>query len=545
MNFILNMRFHALLIIIIISQFVLLLMVTLSSFSQLTAYLSEQQKKSISDLVKNGLRHNELWAKNLLTNIANNRYIQDSFHDLELLDDYSYPLINRFGRQGLSLINYYTEDGSIYLKAGYLDDKRESPRKLPHTAAQENRIVFSVGEENGFVYNFVASPFYVKGKKMGVIELGINMGPLLMELKEVLGLEAGVLLNHEVIDATHGIVRHAVGQSSFSLNDKQYNVYSTALDEQGNISLITVKDETVLKQMLVESQLLKVFIGAVGSIPVVIILFVIMRNRMLSESNVALEASLRQLQETQEQLLQKNCELNQANQTIQQSKTELESFVYTVSHDLKAPAISLHGMASLLNETHREKLGQEGQHYLDRLLSNASFIEQLIIDLLELSKIGRKQLQPEWLKTEELVKDVFNQCYENIQKIKVTIEIHGTLPGLVFDSICLKQIFLNLVVNGIKFMGDQPHPKIEIGGREDNGFVEFYVKDNGIGIDPQYHGQIFGIFHRIKELDVEGTGIGLAIVKKIVDSAGGRIWLQSKKGQGTTFFFRLAQGPSL
>lgn len=236
---------------------------------------------------------------------------------------------------------------------------------------------------------------------------------------------------------------------------------------------------------------------------------------------------------------EKNHKLLLANKAIERSKDELEAFVYTASHDLKAPVVSLHGMASVLMEDYGEKLDDKGKHYLQRLISNADFMEQLIADLLEFSRVGRREERPEMLNAEEIVKNVLDQCYASIKERSVKVTCLTPLPSVFFDRVRLTQLFLNLITNSIKFMGDQSQPEVEIGGRSEDQFVEFYVKDNGIGIDPQHHHLIFGVFQRLKEVEVEGTGIGLAIVKKIVDLAGGKIWFESKKGEGAACFFRL------
>lgn len=224
---------------------------------------------------------------------------------------------------------------------------------------------------------------------------------------------------------------------------------------------------------------------------------------------------------------------------LQESNRELESFVYTVSHDLKAPVVSLHGMASILLEDYSDKLDDQGKHYLQRVMANAAFMEQLITDLLALSRTIRQAQKAERLDTDGVVQEVLDQCQETIRKRGVSVKIHSPLPPVVFDPTQLRQVFLNLLTNGIKFMGAQSAPLIEIGGREGDGFAEYYVKDNGIGIDPRYHDLVFGIFQRLKDVEVEGTGVGLAIVKKIIDAVQGKIWIESEKGKGTTFFFQL------
>jgi light-regulated signal transduction histidine kinase (bacteriophytochrome) len=259
-----------------------------------------------------------------------------------------------------------------------------------------------------------------------------------------------------------------------------------------------------------------------------------------------IEKKSKDLEETNDRLAQvlleseeKNHHLHLANEAIEKHKDELESFVYTASHDLKAPVVSIYGMASVLMEDYGEKLDQQGKHYLERLMSNAGFMEQLITDLLEFSRVGRREEKPETLNAEEIIKSVLDQCYTSIKTRSVKVTCLTPLPSIFFDRTRLIQVFLNLISNSIKFMGEQSQPMVEIGGQSTEQFVEFYVKDNGIGIDPQHHHLIFGVFQRLKEVDVEGTGVGLAVVKKIVDLAKGKIWFESKKGAGTTFFFRL------
>ena len=231
--------------------------------------------------------------------------------------------------------------------------------------------------------------------------------------------------------------------------------------------------------------------------------------------------------------------IEERTEEVKKANQELESFMYSVTHDLKSPVVSLYGMAAMLQKKCGDKLGEQGEHYLRRLMSNAGFMEQLITDLLNFSKVGKHEYHMEDLVVERIVRESLDQCDSRIREGNVAIKVHAPLPNVVFDHTALCKIFLNLIANGMKFMGEQPAPTIEIGGREDADFVEYYVKDNGIGIDPKYHDRVFKIFQRLKEVSVEGTGIGLAIVKKIIDMSGGRIWFESTMGEGTTFLFRI------
>ncbi len=233
--------------------------------------------------------------------------------------------------------------------------------------------------------------------------------------------------------------------------------------------------------------------------------------------------------------------IEKRTQQLKKANQELESFVYSVSHDLKAPVISLYGMATMLKKRLGNQIDEKTEHYLQRLLSNASFMEQLITDLLDFSKAGKRTFTPEALDTNRLVKDVICQCDGKIREKNAKIRVMDPLPSVVFDYTGLCQIFLNFIVNALKFMGNQSEPTVEIGGIVADEFVTFYVKDNGIGIDPKHSHVIFGVFQRLKEVEVEGTGIGLAVVKKLIDIGGGKVWFESEKGRGTTFFFQISK----
>lgn len=242
------------------------------------------------------------------------------------------------------------------------------------------------------------------------------------------------------------------------------------------------------------------------------------------------------------QLVRLNSQLLDANQNLEKEvkarTQEIESFVYTVSHDLKAPVVSMQGMASLLMQDWGGKVDEKAEYYMGRIVHNANYMEELITGLLALSRIGRKQQNIEKANIKDVLEEILEIHQQTFLEKRVQVVIQPSLPAFSFERVQLKQLFQNLITNAAKFMGDQPSPKVDIGGRDLPEWVEFYVKDNGIGIDPAYHDKIFGLFQRLKEVEVEGTGVGLSIVKKIVDLAGGKIWIESRKGEGTAFFIR-------
>jgi len=229
-------------------------------------------------------------------------------------------------------------------------------------------------------------------------------------------------------------------------------------------------------------------------------------------------------------------ELKAITQELGYKNKELDTFVYTVSHDLKAPLVTLQGMADLLVESCGKQLDEQGQHYVTRIRANAQQMERLVQDLLALSRIGREGREPEAVALDEVTDEILMEWGERIRARGVTVTRHE-LPTLWGVRTQIEQVVSNLVGNAIKYLGDTPAPVVEIGAKEGGEMVECYVKDNGIGIDPAYHEKVFEIFQRLKETETEGTGVGLAIVKKIVEGAGGVIWVESAKGQGAAFRF--------
>jgi signal transduction histidine kinase len=226
---------------------------------------------------------------------------------------------------------------------------------------------------------------------------------------------------------------------------------------------------------------------------------------------------------------------------LEAKNAELEQFTYTVSHDLKSPLITIRGFLGFL-----EKDAQTGN--LDRLRIDLTRIDeaavkmqQLLDQLLELSRIGRLINPPEEILFEIIARDAVELVEGRISAGGVRVHIAANLPLVNGDRARLVEVITNLLDNAVKFMGKQPEPRIEIGtlGPDQDGKVVLYVKDNGIGIDPQYYERIFGLFNKL-DPHSEGIGVGLALVKRIIEVHGGRIWIESEGiGHGATFYFTL------
>ncbi len=235
---------------------------------------------------------------------------------------------------------------------------------------------------------------------------------------------------------------------------------------------------------------------------------------------------------------------------LRAKNAELEAFVYTVSHDLQAPVVSMRGFASLLQSRHAGQLDERGSLYVDRIAANAEFLNRLLNDLLELSRVGRLEEPDEDLPVADIVREVIDDLAEPTQAAGVTIRQPEYWPQVRFSRVRLRQVWSNLLSNAIKFLGQQTAPRVEVGWRilpqdvdlerEDTPatiWAEFWVRDNGIGIHPEYQQRIFRPFQRLKVVEVDGTGVGLSIVRRIVEGRGGTVRVESAPGQGATFYF--------
>lgn len=220
---------------------------------------------------------------------------------------------------------------------------------------------------------------------------------------------------------------------------------------------------------------------------------------------------------------------------------ELERFTYTVSHDLKSPLVTINGFLGYLEQDAASGNMDRFKADSQRIHDAVDKMQGMLNELLELSRIGRLVHEPEIIPFGELVQSALELVHGQIEAGGISVNIQPDLSAVYGDRQRLTEILQNLLDNASKFMGDQATPRVDIGqqGRED-GKAIFYVKDNGIGIEPDYHEHIFGLFNKLNS-KAEGTGIGLALVKRIVEVHGGRIWVESEMGAGSTFYFTLPQ----
>ena len=253
--------------------------------------------------------------------------------------------------------------------------------------------------------------------------------------------------------------------------------------------------------------------------------------RALAKLNDELEARVKQ---RTNELQAANQSLSEFTKQLRQSNQELQEFAHVISHDLKAPLRAISSLAEWIEEDLAGKLEEETQHNMNLLKSRVNRLKNLIDDLLAYSRVGKLKSQPELVEVSPMLLEILDSL--NIAD-DCKIEIVTEMPTLITNKIPLQQVFSNLINNALKH-GDRHNAKILISVRELDAFYEFAVSDNGKGIDPQYHHRIFDIFSTLQSRDKkENTGIGLSIVKKAVESQGGKVKVESELGKGSTFRF--------
>ncbi len=229
--------------------------------------------------------------------------------------------------------------------------------------------------------------------------------------------------------------------------------------------------------------------------------------------------------------------VEQRTEQLESAYRELEAFSYSVSHDLRAPLRAIDGFSRILLDEHSKDLSPEGQRLLSRVRTNTLQMGQLIDDLLAFSRLGRQSLTRQTTHHREVIDRALEDLTEETRTVELRI---GELPDSPADPALLKQVYANLLSNACKFSRESKPPTVEVGSTQSDGETVYFVRDNGVGFDARYEDRLFGVFQRLHRAeDYEGTGVGLAIVQRIVQRHGGRIWAEGRPGDGATFYFTL------
>ncbi|HEY5566446.1 MAG TPA: ATP-binding protein [Gammaproteobacteria bacterium] len=279
------------------------------------------------------------------------------------------------------------------------------------------------------------------------------------------------------------------------------------------------------------------------------------RTQVLEESNLHLGREIAERERTEEALHASENRLRSLNTELEErvaartaqleaANKDLEGFSYSVSHDLRAPIRAISGFCTLLVEDHKHQLDEEASRKLGIIAAESERMGRLIDDLLAFSRLGRKALDPAELDMSELVRDALERLNHTGQNRKIDFRV-GSMPRARGDRSLFEQVWINLLSNAIKFSSKKDAPVIEVGGISEQQEHVYFVRDNGAGFDGRYQGRLFGVFQRLHhDHEFPGTGVGLALVHRIVTRHGGRVWADGKLDEGATFHFTLPKGAS-
>jgi PAS domain S-box-containing protein len=266
----------------------------------------------------------------------------------------------------------------------------------------------------------------------------------------------------------------------------------------------------------------------------------------VTERTIELENQSQELINNQKALLNlvkdlndKSEELSKKTEQLQLANKELETFSYTVSHDLRAPLRAINGFVKILREDYEDKFDEEGKRICNIVETNATKMGQLIDDLLSFSRLARSEIRQMTVDMDNLVQQTISELVQNDTKKRINFNL-GKLPKATCDLNLIRQVWTNLLSNAIKYSSLNEEINIEIGSSSKDNEIVYFVRDNGIGFDMNYAHKLFGVFQRLHNMkEFEGTGVGLAIVQQIVHRHGGRVWAEGNIGKGAIFYFSL------
>ncbi|MFA7489418.1 MAG: transporter substrate-binding domain-containing protein [Mariniphaga sp.] len=263
------------------------------------------------------------------------------------------------------------------------------------------------------------------------------------------------------------------------------------------------------------------------------------RTAELADKVQKLDRSQRAMLYMVEDLNQITKELKQERTNLERANAELEAFTYSVSHDLRAPLRAINGYARFLTEDYANRLDDEGKRFIQTIGENAHKMDKLIIDLLNLSRLSRSSINQTFTNMKQLALASWQETVTNQEKQSFDFILHD-LPPAYCDASLTKQVWQNLIGNALKYSSKSSTKQIEIGAIRQDNQVIYYVKDSGIGFNEKFSEKIFGVFQRLHtETEFPGTGVGLAIVQRIVTRQGGKTWATGSPGKGATFYFTL------
>lgn len=254
------------------------------------------------------------------------------------------------------------------------------------------------------------------------------------------------------------------------------------------------------------------------------------------------EEEVERYRERLEELVrERTAELEKANELLKAAYADMESFSYSASHDLRKPVITIDGFSRVIMEDYGDKLDEEGRRLLNSIRESAGKMGRMIEDILAFSRVSTKEVRKAEINMEALTKRVLEELGPEIGGREIQLVVKSSLPAYG-DPAMVRQVVFNLLSNAVKYTSAREKAIIEIGGDVKENENVYYIKDNGVGFDMVYAAKLFGLFQRLhSHKEFTGTGVGLAIVKRIVEKHGGRVWAEGKVNEGATFYFSLPE----
>jgi len=413
------------------------------------------------------------------------------------------------------------ENSRITLLVFLIDDPNEIQQLLVRRAANTQHITKLV--------NTIEPQLDTEKAKQLFASIKVTRAPYIDSYQQALAL---LLTNHKR-DEARQMMLTTVRPNLIAYHDA-WNTFDQYEVDEIDQAVIENKAEYAAghRNFLLTLFLTNLIAGAIA-------IFTVMRMHLEIAKRHRAEQSL---QEAHDQL---ELRVQERTSELEASNKELEAFCYSISHDLRAPLRHIDGFADLLIKHTTGRLDERGRYYLDIIANSARQMGALIDDLLTFSRMSRTEIKRGKVSTEPLVDEIMKSSLQLEPKKRHIVWKRGSLPEVKADPSLLQRVWMNLISNALKFSRPRDPAEIEIGCDDTaKSEVVFFVRDNGVGFDMLYADKLFGVFQRLHRAeDFEGTGIGLANVRRIISRLGGRTWAEGKKNEGATFFFSLPKAP--
>jgi PAS domain S-box-containing protein len=432
---------------------------------------------------------------------------------------------------------------------GYAVEEIKGSSLLFHLHEEDRQKVVALGKESGEKFSFEAR-VWAKNRVIRLLRWNIvhRSGQWLASARDITGAkEAEEIKNYlaaVVKQSNEAVYLHDADGRIISWNKGAERIYGFTESEALKMKIWNIVPEHLLAeaQQVVNTVLEGAEVQSVETTRITrqgrVIDVLFSASVVLDAANNLQSIAITERDITEEKKASR--ELERALAEVKQANKELESFSYSVSHDLRAPLRAINGYSQILEEDFAHLLDEEGRRLLGNIHYNAKRMGVLIDDLLAFSRMSRKEVQKAPINMEELIREVLQELDPTIAH-RADVQLLQLLPGYG-DRALLRQVWMNLVSNALKYSARSAAPTIVIGSLMDGKPDErgYYIKDNGVGFNMEYAGKLFGVFQRLhSEEEFEGTGVGLAIVERVVTRHGGKVWAEGKQGVGATFYFTL------